>query len=243
MRFATTGQLARLHFGGSRSAASKRLRRLFDAGLLRAWVPRLDGENVYSLTSRSARFIDDQKSGPCSPAPRGVDGNLEHLLAVGSVRVAIAMTLDDGAELRSWRSYWELEPQFKEPVIPDALFEVHSRNGHQVFAIEVDRTTPSPQAFVRRILNYEAMGGRGYGVSGFALLVVGSKESWLERYRERVAQHPLRLPIWFAAYPEVEAKGAQAAWRSLKGEIVPSLRALLAVRNGGGEKRPDAVYG
>jgi hypothetical protein len=33
MRFLTTRQLARLAFGGSRWAANKRLRKLFDAGL------------------------------------------------------------------------------------------------------------------------------------------------------------------------------------------------------------------
>lgn len=50
MRFLTTTQLARLFFAGSRSAANKRLRRLFDAGLVRVWVRSLSQDNVYSLT-------------------------------------------------------------------------------------------------------------------------------------------------------------------------------------------------
>src|SRR5260370_30128187 len=55
--------------------------------------------------------------------------------------------------------------------------------------------------------NYEVMGGSGYGVSGIALLVVGSREGWLERYRQRIAQHPLRIPVWFATFGDVEAQG------------------------------------
>src|SRR5689334_2399916 len=86
MRFATTGHLARLHFRGSRWAANKRIRRLFDAGLIRAWAPRLDGENIYALTPQGARLLREPTSnGSTWPTPRGLNGNLEHLLALGSV--------------------------------------------------------------------------------------------------------------------------------------------------------------
>jgi hypothetical protein len=245
MRFAKTGQLARLHFGSSRCAANKRMRRLFDAGFIRAWVPRLDGENIYGLTPRGARLLGDPVSGGSAwPTPRGLDGNLEHLLALGSVRVALAVTLgESGAELVWWRSYWEIQPQFKEPVIPDALFQVRWKSGHAVFALELDRTTPAPQAFARRILNYEAMGGAGFGVSGITLLVVGSREGWLERYRQRIAEHPIRIPVWFATIPDVEAKGAQASWRSLGGDHAPSLRTLLTERPGGESESAEVARG
>lgn len=245
MRFATTRQLARLHFGGSRSAANKRLRRLFDGGLVRAWVPRLDGENIYGLMPRGARVIGERSPNSSAwPTPRGLDGNLEHLLALGSVRVALAVTLsENGAELASWRSYWELEPVFSEPVIPDALFQVQWKTVHGIFALELDRTTPSPQAFARRILKYDVMGGRGYRVAGFALLVVGSSQGWLERYRQRIAEHPIRIPVWFATLPEVEAKGAQASWRSVRGDHAPSLRALLTDRKGRENESDDVAHG
>ncbi len=244
MRFATTGQLARLHFGGNRSAANKRMRRLFDGGFARAWVPRLDGENIYGLTLRGARLLGDPGSnGSAWPAPRGLGGNIAHLLGLGSVRVALAVTLgESGLELSWWRSYWELEAGFAEPVIPDALFQIKSEGGQQVFALELDRTTPSPQAFARRILNYEAMDGRGYGVSGIALLVVGSSEGWLERYRLRLAQHPLRMPLWFGVHPEIEAKGAHAGWRSVRGDRAPSLRAVLTARKGRDGESDDAAH-
>jgi hypothetical protein len=245
LKFATTGQLAKLAFHGSRSAANKRIRRLFDAGLIRAWAPRLDGENIYGLTPRGARLLGEPESDRSAwPTPRGLDGNIAHLLGLGSVRVAFAVTLGEiGLELSWFRSYWELEARFAEPVIPDALFQISGENGRQVFALELDRTTPSPQAFARRILNYEAMGGNGYGVSGMTVLVVGSREGWLERYRQRIAQHPIRIPVWFATFGDVEAQGAQASWRSIRGELAPSLRALLTARKGRDEGSDEIAHG
>src|SRR5262249_9260505 len=41
MRFLTTTQIARLAFNKSLAAAQKRLRKLFNAGLVRVWVPDL----------------------------------------------------------------------------------------------------------------------------------------------------------------------------------------------------------
>ncbi len=245
LKFAMTGQLAKLAFHGSRSAANKRIRRLFDAGLIRAWAPRLDGENIYGLTPRGTRLLGEPEGERSAwPTPRGLDGNIAHLLGLGDVRVAFAVTLCEiGLELSWWRSYWELEARFAEPVIPDALFQVSGEHGRQVFALELDRTTPSPQAFARRILNYEVMGGSGYGVSGIALLVVGSREGWLERYRQRIAQHPLRIPVWFATFGDVEAQGAHASWRSIRGERAPCVRGLLTARKGRGEGSDDVAHG
>jgi len=245
MKHAATRQLARLAFGQSRSAANKRLRRLLDAGLIRAWVPRLDGENVYGLTPRGARLLGEPPAGTSAwPTPRGLDGNLQHLLELGSVRIALAVTLAEaGLVLEWWRSYWELQVCFRESVIPDALFRVTWGGRGQVFALELDRTTPAAQAFVRRILRYEALEGRAYGVSGFTLLVVGGQAGWLERYRQRLAQHPLRTPVWFATLAEVEGRGIQASWCSTRGEQIPSLRALLPVRKGRGGEVGDEIAG
>src|SRR5260370_41961169 len=91
--------------------------------------------------------------------------------------------------------------------------------------------------------NYEVMGGSGYGVSGIALLVVGSREGWLERYRQRIAQHPLRIPVWFPTFGDVEAQGAHASWRSNRGERAPFVRGLLTARKGRGEGREDVAHG
>jgi hypothetical protein len=128
-------------------------------------------------------------------------------------------------------------------VIPDALFEIRSTRGSGTFGLEVDRTVPAPQAFVRRLLSYDAVGGRGYGASEFVLLIAGSDKGWLERYRLRVAEHPLRVSVWFGILSEIQAKGAHATWRSLRGAVAPSLQALLAVRKGKEGESINAAQG
>ncbi len=57
MQFLTTRQIASLLFNGSRSAANKRLRTLFDAGLIRVWMRSLNMDNVYGLTQRGRRLL------------------------------------------------------------------------------------------------------------------------------------------------------------------------------------------
>ncbi len=61
MRFVTTGQIAKLYFP-SRWAARKRLRRLFDVGLLRVWVRNLSDENIYSLTRAGAIALEEHRA-------------------------------------------------------------------------------------------------------------------------------------------------------------------------------------
>src|SRR2546422_2735044 len=93
LRFATSRQLARLHFGGSCGAANKRLRKLFDAGLIRAWARSLAEENVYSLDRAGLRLLNpvDRKA---ASAPRSLDGNLDHLLAINEFRIGLALGLE-----------------------------------------------------------------------------------------------------------------------------------------------------
>ncbi len=57
MQFLTTRQIARLLFNGSRSAANKRLRKLFGAGLIRPWLRSLNMDNVYGLTPQGRQLL------------------------------------------------------------------------------------------------------------------------------------------------------------------------------------------
>src|SRR5262245_39691474 len=72
LRFATTSQLAALHMRRSRSAANKRLRLLFDRGLLRVWLRTLNSDNLYSITRRGLGILEETKSG--WTAPKNIDG-------------------------------------------------------------------------------------------------------------------------------------------------------------------------
>src|SRR3989442_7959764 len=69
MRFLTTKQLARLAFGSSNLAANKRMRRLLNSGLVRAWVRDLARDNIYGLTEIGARLLGPPPGNMHWPAP------------------------------------------------------------------------------------------------------------------------------------------------------------------------------
>ena len=58
MRFLTTSQISKLYFNGARWYPQKRLRNLFDAGLVKTWVRSLAEENIYSITRRGLAAIE-----------------------------------------------------------------------------------------------------------------------------------------------------------------------------------------
>jgi hypothetical protein len=246
MRYVTTAQLARLSFAGSQWAARKRLRRLLDAGCLRCWVPRLDAPNIYALTRRGARILGEPgPEGEPWPAPRALDGRLEHLLAINSLRVALAVTLEaEDAVIHWWRSDAELARRSSQVVVPDALFRVAWPDAAHIFALEVDRTPPAPQMFIRRLLRYQGFGTQVLGVEAFTLLVVGSKALWVERAQQRAGSLGLGLPVSFGMFDAVQADGARAEWRSSRGDVHPSLRAVASAAKGGAfEERRNVEQG
>lgn len=232
MRFLETGQLARLGFDGSRWAATKRLRKLLDGGLVRVWVRSLSEENVYSLAPRGAGILERDVE-VSAPVPRGLDGHLDHLLAINQVRIAMALGLPEGdGELAWWRSDWELD-RGRSRVVPDALFGVRWEEGERVFALEIENESRSPRKFLRKVLGYSAMRHRGlFGLSDVEILVVAKDVRWGDRYREAVGSVLGSVPVWFAALAEVEEEAAGAIWRCAEVAGKYSLRALRTARKG-----------
>jgi len=220
MRFLTTRQLARLFFQGSKWSANKRLRKLFDAGLVKVWLRSLSEENVYSLTQKGRGLISQEVLKAGAQVPRGLDGNLEHLLAINQVRISMALGLPKiGGEIAWWRSDWELRAQGKARTIPDALFEVRWGTGEaRIFALELDNNTKSQRGFLKKILGYLSVHGRSeslYGVRDFITLVVGSDAAWVEKYREALAGSDLVTRIWFTTMEKLEERGVESEiWKA-----------------------------
>jgi len=216
MRFLTTGQLLRLGFGQSRSAVTKRLRQLFDAGFLRVWLRSLESENLYTLT-RAGRSALARNGGPAAAdVPRALDRDLDHTLAVNDVRVAVATTLPAlGAELASWQSDWDLRPHRAPRYIPDGRFAVRWRDASQtIFNLEVDRNSKSPAAFLRKLLAYRAAAYRHTLLgadSATTVLAVIHGPSMLARYEGQVQCARLNLAVWFALLDDAVAHGATGA--------------------------------
>jgi len=239
LRFVTTGQALRLGFASSRSAANKRLRRLFDAGLLRVWVRCLEEENLYALTPAGRAALLDgttaEDDAHTLNVPRGLDRDLDHTLAINDVRIALATTLPPlDAELLSWRSDWDLRTHASGHLVPDARFGVRWSDGNETtFSLEVDRNTKSASAFLRKLLVYRAAAYCHDGACGVVVLVVVHSPAWLNRYRLRLGHAGLRLPVWFATLADVVAHGAAGAvWRAAASEARSGAPFLTALPNG-----------
>lgn len=217
MRFLTTSLIARLFFSGSRSAANKRLRRLFDAGLVRAWVRDLADDNVYALTPAGHDVLNDSAGpmAPVFPCPRRLDGRLDHLLAINAVRAAFAVTLPD-ATIVWWHSDWDLRSFARRAAVPDARFALHWPNGTEsTFALEVEYQTRTPRKFLTKMLRYVSSrsGPLGHTATDI-VLVVCRHPVWLDRYRAALASLPLSPSVWFTTLADLEQHGSGGTiWR------------------------------
>ena len=145
----STGQLLALHFR-ARRRAQRRLRELFDHGLIRAHLQgeALERENVYTLSPQGLELLVERGAFPDGPPPLGrvpAPGKLRHALLARQVFVTLrrahlsgALTLDD------FRFEGELarEPSFRaHALIPDALALVRVDARSETWAIEVDAGT------------------------------------------------------------------------------------------------------
>ena len=163
--------------------------------------------------------------------PRQLDGQIDHLLAINTVRIELAVGLPPaGGELVWWRSDWELRAHSRARTIPDALFAVHWPGiDEQVFALEVEYGTRAPRSFQAKLLRYATAGYRRgiYGETDPIVLVVGRDPSVLARYRTALAPLALRVTAGFADLGQIETCGAVGpVWRSQHGEECLSLRGL-----------------
>ena len=243
MRFLTTSQIARLHFGGSRSITNRRLRLLYDAGLIRTFVRDLASDNVYALAPGGRDALNEIDRADAAPScPRRLDGQIDHLLATNTVRVTLTTTLTGGS-LSDWRSDWELRGYANVEAVPDARFKITWQEiGERFFALEVEYHTRSPRKFVRKMLRYAAMqtGSLATDADNATILVVGRHPIWLERYRHAVASLSVSRSVWFSALAELEEKGADAAiWRPCWADQCFSLGALAKRPYGNGSLRAE----
>ncbi|HVN86962.1 MAG TPA: replication-relaxation family protein [Candidatus Binatia bacterium] len=235
MRFLTTRQLADLFFDGSRAAANKRLRRLLDAGVVRVWLRNLNTDNVYAITPRGRRVLETCSTASPETAgvitcPRTLDGQLDHLLAINSIRVVLAMDLPDtGGVIAWWRSDWELRVHSRQRNIPDALFALNWLDiGERVFALEVEHHTRAPRRFAGKLLRYWAASYHRSGASSRTnpiVLVVGHSPAWLARYRTVLAPRAVSTNVWFASFDDLNRHGVNI-WQAATSETRYSLRTL-----------------
>ena len=232
MRFLTTTHLAHLYFGDRKGMATKRLRKLFDAGLIRVWVRDLAKDNIYGLDRTGVRLLEDKdRNNHAYAVVRGLDGNLDHLLGINTVRVSLASGLPDvGGALISWRSDWEISRRTSHRIVPDAEFTIQWEGlGRQSFRLEFDGNSRSVEGFLKKMLRYDAL---GYGRSPSMILVVGKNQNWVHRYKTALCQMHGASPVWFTTLASIEDKGAVSRiWNHTRDEKHHALRECITVRH------------
>lgn len=183
MRLLRTTDIARLFFGAG-GTTQKRLRKLFDAGLVRTVVTDLAKENRYALTRFGHAFLvearDDQDVPPFRAAPH-IDGrSVAHLDFLNQYRIALALgAARHGLELRTFLPEWELrsrDPHAKP--VPDALATLVGDQGAWQLAVEIDTGSQAPRIVERKVEHYqEAVTNGGiFGSRSPLVLIVTAKQ-------------------------------------------------------------------
>lgn len=209
MRLLRTRDVADLFFKAP-GTAQKRLRKLFDAGLVRAIVRDLAAENRYALTTLGhgllVRALPDEDVPVFRAAPR-VDGrSLAHLDLLNRYRIALARGCERQA-IRLVRFVPEWELRSAEPhatLIPDAVAVLEAAGGVLILAIEVDVATEPPATVVKKLERYDALALAGTPVCGArsprVVLVVSSARRARSLARAIAPHRPLRPALGAAPF-------------------------------------------
>ncbi len=200
MKFLRTSQLGALCFGRCNSTVRLRLRKLMDYGLIRAWVPDLNAENVYSLTKKGASVVQGEEDLERLPLsiPRRLDRRLTHLLSINSFRISLVAALStSNGEILSWLSDWQLKRPAVHSLVPDALFMLRRQEQQRQFALEMDLGgEPATTVFATKLKQY-VVSWRNTGAHPDGLLVVTTTVRRLSHLLETAAKEPGAADILF----------------------------------------------
>jgi len=173
MRLLRTSEVARLFFSAI-GTCQKRLRRLFDAGLVRAIVTGIADENRFALTRLGhvllCEALREEDIPPYRAAPRTDGRSVEHLDMLNRYRIGPALGLRaSGLVLGSFVPDWELRA--RDPVaalVPDALTTIldPSTRNTGVVAVEVDNNTETPSIVLKKVVRYRERRALGQTVFG-----------------------------------------------------------------------------
>jgi len=160
MRLLRTTDLADLFFD-AKGTCQKRLRKLFDAGLIRAIVADLAAENRYALTPLGHAFLVEAQDDapPWRPPPKVRGRDLVHLDLLNRYRIALAKGVAAlGGALVRFAPDWELRSQAPQAeLIPDAAVVIALPEvGRLELAVEIDAGTMPPTVVAKKLAKYDA---------------------------------------------------------------------------------------
>jgi hypothetical protein len=220
MRLLKTSDLTRLFFDAM-GTCQKRMRKLYDAGLVRTIVTDLATENRYALAPLGHAFLVEALAGvevpPFRAAPRVDSRNVAHLDLLNAFRIALARSAPaHGVTLVRFTPEWELralEPSAS--LIPDgtALLAAEGATGaHAELALEVDVGTEPPATVVEKVRRYDAAAMTRTRVAGLLAPTVLLVANTARRARSLArALHAAAMPpVLFGAAPFVLETGGLA---------------------------------
>lgn len=168
----STAQILRLHFR-ARRRAQRRLRELFDHGLVRAHLQgdALERENIYTLSPQGLDLLVERGAFPDGAPPlvrAPAPGKLRHTLLARHVFVELRRAHLDGAlALDDFRFEGELarEPSFRvNGIIPDGLALVRVGGRAETWAVEVDAGTETTTVLRAKFDKYARAFATGAGL-------------------------------------------------------------------------------
>lgn len=215
MRLLRTSDLTRLFFD-AKGTCQKRLRKLFDAGLVRAIVTDLAAENRYALTRFGHALLVEAASSDSVPefrrAPRTDGRSVAHLDLLNQYRIALACAAPDfDVRMVHFIPEWDLrgvDPQ--APLIPDALMALRTHSGMFAVALEVDTGTEKPAAVAAKIEAYERaalMRTPVFGATAPTILILTPNGRRALSVAKKVAKASLGRRVLLGAAPFVLEDG------------------------------------
>ncbi len=242
-------QIAALFFG-SRSTAQARLSRLFQHEYLeRHFLSTVSGgpassPALYTLGKRGVEvLVTDMglERSDIHVPPRGALGwrQVEHLLAVNDVRVAITRAAKaQGWDLEEWRdaAAFRADPDYtvvadkkgkkqRKPVLPDGYFCLDTPRGKARCFLEVDRGTEALARFRPQVRVYQAYTASGgyqarFQAKSLRVLVVTTTARRLASLQAAVRAEGGDRKYWFTTFDRVTAESVLTGniWQTLESD-------------------------
>jgi hypothetical protein len=207
-RWLTTTHLRRLYFPAvSLSAVQKRLRKLADAGYLRAHREHPTAEIIHTLGPKGKPLVEEL--GITASLSGEVPKQVEHLLGINEVRVGVETC---GIGVRYFFASWQLgDLNWSHPVIPDAVFAL-AHDEKKSFVLEYDRGTETLEVLLRKLEFYER------GVEGLAIdavLIVTATDRRIDLLAREMKDRVLRLKTLAAPLEAISRDLTSALFKNL----------------------------
>src|SRR5713226_3612366 len=200
-RWLTTTQVKRLYFPeATLNAVQKRLRKLSDAGYLRSHREHPTAEAIHAVGPKGKPLVEEKGIGVTLDGE--VPRQLEHLLGVNEVRIAVETT---GARVAWFFAYWQLgDLGWTYPVIPDAIFAIRDEEGRRTFLVEYDRSTETLEKLLQKLRWYDK------GLAGFpfeAVLILTERTRRLDLLSRELLRKNLSVTVLASTIDEVKEMG------------------------------------